>query len=1096
MPLRLVRAPDARSLWETCADRFLDAVGDNPGPDGFAAHLWVAQESQADLLYERAQLRDLPGWLAPPVTTMRHLAPRFDVGGKRLGLLTRRRMISRIARAVAGEVGMRDPSRGDGVVRGHMLDALFGELLPEGVPPDRLATALDSLSRIDQFARRRNQWIVRTYAAYLAELERTGRVDARQAGARVTATIVEGGLQPALGGADTLLIYGLYQTRSRWGLLQALAEQSAVDVSVFALSRRADDPGSTEWDELVESGWAVEDIAGKTDNEPVVALQPAPDTARETEWIARQVKRLLVEEDVEPHRVAVVARSGREDTGRVHRALADAGIQATTIIRARLTEIAAIKAMLTLFRGASAGWTYRSLRPVLDNQLFDIDIDLRVIDFIAHTRRVSGLEHWEAEIERLIERLNDRYEDSGAPRDRAVRGSGLFADSVGRDLERFRALRPTLEAFAADRTESDWISFTLELLRDQHPAAFYLRRRLCDPVGSETDARRWDTVRLDQRGVRQTEGLLREWLDLDHPREELDVGTWRTLLHRMLEANELSITTPLHKGVQVLEAHDAAVLPFEHVFVVHANDGVFPRRGLAGGVLSNEERSRLRERGIPLSSRDLELRRERALWFAATSTGAVTITYRTADPAGTPLLPSLLVPAHDVGDELPRTRTRYSITDHDFTPVTPAEADQFAAVTLNEALRADEAGARAPISPGTPALIPHAILGAVAESHRDTGASPLVPGSPAERPNPWNGWLRDARVLDNIGKRFGADYRWSASSLETYSKLPFQFLLSKVLGYEEAKEADEEVTPQIFGWMAHDLLEKFYAQVKDDLPAMFTDRAELAFERASEEVLAAAQEDDRWLGAAVFWEQQWTRIRGQVRSYLEWELVHLADKGERPALVEFAFGFGDERILINGKDAAGLAAELRLCGRVDRVDHGPKGDQVLDYKSGGYPGATSYQDGSALQAPLYMQVLENTGRTMSRGYYRSLKPSAKRTQYGGNIDRHKPIYDEVLRYALSIPGRVRGGLFEPVAGVRSKGWAPWYPARDIARSRAQLGEGNRFIDFVAVAPAAAPVSAPAPAAEPTPAVAPSASNSQEAQQRSLFDEDHTEDGDV
>jgi len=1066
MPLNLVRASDARTLWDACSSRFLDQVGDNPGPSDFGAHIWLAQESQVDLLYEAAHGRGVKGWLGPPVTTLRHLAAGFDIRARRIGLLTRRRIISRIAGSVAKDVGLRDPSRSDGVVRGHMLDALFGELLPEGVAPDQLTQALHGLGDGDAFSRNRNAWIVGTYRGYLAALEQRERIDTRQTSAMVADAIDDGGLREALRGAGVLHVYGLYMARSRQRLLASLARQTEVDVQLYVLTPSDDDPEASEWERFVRpDGGGVEELAtsnGEGRTAPAVHVQPAPDTQRETEWVARQVKRLLSEHDVEPHRIAVVARSGHDDTGRIHRALRDTGVAATTIIRARLTEIAALKALLSLFRGAAADWTYRTLRPVLDNTLLDIDIDLRTIDFIAHTRRVESLESWEREIERLIGKLEDTYE-SGRPKDRDVRGSGLFADSVGRDLEKFRAVRSTLELLSRARGEAEWIELTLKLLRDEHPAAFHLRRRLCDPIGGRRngdgggdaeedratlDARRWDVVRLDQRGVRQTEVLLREWQDLEHPPELLDATAWRQLLQRMLEANELSITTPVHKGVQVLEAHDAALLPFEHVLVVHANDRVFPRPLPAGGVLSNDERARLRDAGIPLTWRDLELQRERALWRAVTSAGQVTVTYRTADPSGTPLLPSLLVPDHDPTTELPRTRTRREADDARFTPVTAAQANQQAAVALHDHLDegGEEGGAAPALHPGTPELIPHAIVGAVAESYRDTGAVPLTADSPALRPSPWNGWLRDPRVLDWLARRFGDDYRWSASGLEAYSKLPFQFLLDRVLRYEEAKEADEEVTPLVFGWMAHDLLEKFYARVKDDLPAEFTQRAEDAFETAAAEVLAHAQADDRWLGAAVLWEQQWKRIRGNVRSYLEWELPLLTDKKERPVLVEHSFGFDQDEVYIEGKDAAGFAARLRLCGRIDRVDLGQKGHQVLDYKSGATPGANDYDDGTALQAPLYMQVLENDGREMSLGYYRSLKPSKRRTQYGGKIQRDKPKYDDALRYALSIPGRIRAGLFEPVASMKSKGWAPWHADRDIARSKAELSDGNRYDD--------------------------------------------------
>ena len=428
MSLTLVRAPDTRTLWDACGTRFLDQVGDNPGPSDFEAHIWLAQESQVDLLYEAAHARGVKGWLGPPVTTLRHLAARFDIRERRLGLLTRRRIISRIAGSVASDVGLRDPSRSDGVVRGHMLDTLFGELLPEGVEPDQLADALGGLGDSDAFSRSRNDWIVGTYRGYLRELGRLERIDTRQTSAMVAAVIDAGGLGKALRGTGTLHVYGLYMARSRQSLLTSLARQTEVDVQLYVLTPAADDPEASEWEHFASLGGGVEDLSPSSavgveaidgsagGAKPTVHVQPAPDTQRETEWLARQVKRLLAEHHVEPHRIAVIARSGHDDTGRIHRALRATGVAATTIVRARLTQIAALKALLSLFRGAAADWTYRTLRPVLDNTLLDIDIDLRTIDFIARTRRVAGLESWEQE-----DRAADR-QARGHPRGRPPEG--------------------------------------------------------------------------------------------------------------------------------------------------------------------------------------------------------------------------------------------------------------------------------------------------------------------------------------------------------------------------------------------------------------------------------------------------------------------------------------------------------------------------------------------------------------------------------------------------------------------------------------------------------------------------------------------------
>lgn len=80
--------------------------------------------------------------------------------------------------------------------------------VPEGVGPDDLAVALEEIA-IDDFAERRNAWVVGTYRAYLKALDEMGRVDLRSVPARLADAIDAGALPAALGGAGRLHVYGL-----------------------------------------------------------------------------------------------------------------------------------------------------------------------------------------------------------------------------------------------------------------------------------------------------------------------------------------------------------------------------------------------------------------------------------------------------------------------------------------------------------------------------------------------------------------------------------------------------------------------------------------------------------------------------------------------------------------------------------------------------------------------------------------------------------------------------------------------------------------------------------------------------------------------
>jgi hypothetical protein len=1015
MPLTLVRSRSNGVLWATCAERFLAELGDHAGPAGYPTHLWIAHRNQRDALFELAAERGLAGWLRPPVSFFSALRQLFAIEEKPVGILTGRMLVARLAGRFGIQSGVAPGHGYRGPAGSHMLDRVFSELLPDGVTAARLKETLDQLGG-DDFARRRNAWIADTYEAFLEELRARSLYDPRSIHAMVAERIEAGGLDDAIGGASRLHVYGITSLRSRGRLFRAIAEQAAVDVALYLPHEEE----ASEWEALATGGCEEAEPVIRAGGDAVTAsqqgdhvsealprVQPTPDAVREAAWIASCVKRLLAEGAAEPHQVAVVARSGRHDTRIIHSALEAAGVPATSRLRSVLAEIPSLKALLQLLRAEADGWGYAGLRQVLSSPYFGVGIDLRAIDFLAAERRFQGLQAWEAALVRLRERLET---DDGWRLNR----KGVYADRLDADLPRFRRFRETVDGLSGSRPEREWIDLTVRLLSGE---GFDFRRRLCEAV-----ADRYDIVRLDQRGVLHVESLLREWSDLVSDQEPMPAAAWQARLGRLLEANDLALSTPLKEGVQVLEAHEAALTPFRYSFVVHANDGVFPRSHSAQGVFSDDERCRLRELGLPLTHREEALRRERALWRAVTQNDRVVITYRTTDAAGIPRLPSLMVPEHDPATELPRTLDAAALeaqaSDPDLRPANPAQHRRREVQRLARLRHSGDTGV---FETPEPEVQRHAVLTAFAEelrsghldafvrSERDlirgasgTGLS-TPPDQPepdaaalfglarpiSERPTAWNGKLRDPVVLAELERKFHDRYTWSASQLEAYGKRPFDFLLGRVLYLEEVVEADEETSPLAFGNVAHSILEEFYRRVLADPPATFDAEAAAIYDAVIADVLGDAESDyDQWLGLPTLWAVTRDRVTEQVRRYLEWELDYLAEKKEIPQEVELRFG-GDDRpeVRIRGLDLADRDATLLLRGRIDRVDrYGKKGKdvlRVLDYKSstGTLPKKQGYLDGALLQTALYMKaadVLTPISSSGARSSPRFGSPSASR----------------------------------------------------------------------------------------------------------------------
>lgn len=1021
MPLRLVRSTSSRTLWNACRDRFLDAALTNVGPDGHPAHIWITQRALRDSLLEEAFDRGGRGWLAPPISFFSELPEHFELSGRPAGLLTRRRMVARIASTHAGRLRV-GSSANRGIIRGHMMDGLLGELLPEGTPPERLEAGLQAVAA-DEFATRRNEWIVSVYRDYLRELTDLGLYDTRSVHALLAERIEEGSLPAALRGARELHVYGLYTLRSRLRLITALATQREIDVTLYTLQE--DEPG--EWDELAgRLGLEVEVLPAEA-AEPECFVQPAPDALREFGWIAQEVKRRLTAGGVEPHEIAVVAREGGEDTRRACTALEAAGVPCTARIRMQLSEIGALKAVLELFRGAATEWSYRALRNVLTSPYFRTGIDLRGIDFAARQRRITGLSAWADALERLA---HAKAEGS----DRDARDIGVHEERLERDAARLRELEQELSYLAEPRTERQWVELTASMVGD---GILGLRANASRPVGD-----RWSIVRFDQRGLRQLQRLLREWAELDLPEDAMSPSEWHHVLQRLLEAHELALSTPDQKGVQVIEAQDAALLPFPVVYAVHANDGQFPRAASPRGVLLEEERSTLRRSGLPIADRDLNLRRERILWRAAVQADRfVGITYRTTDPAGTPLLASPMVPPHDPSTELPRSFELAIDFQEDAREQlgSPEEERRYSAVRLRRT-----AGRGEPVDAADAPALRRAIIAAHAETMRGVRNPAAIDFT---HPNPWHGELRDPHVLERLATRYGPDHVWSASQLESYASCPFIFLVDRVLRLRPMREAEEETSPLAFGGIAHQLLHDFYEALKDELPASFSEVSQEWFDALADEAFRRRAEQGEWLGLPVLWRHKREELRETIRAYVQWELEHMNKVGERPVWCELELTRDGEPITIEGFDREGVWRTLRFTGRIDRVDVQGSGEgavyHVLDYKSSSAPSRSGYLDGSVLQAALYLEgVAQLEGVASRKGRYRIIKKPGQ-TKNSCEVVRGDKYFTSALEIAFSIPARLVSGLFEPVKAKAAK-WESYDPGIEITRTRATLAEGSRF----------------------------------------------------
>jgi ATP-dependent helicase/nuclease subunit B len=168
---------------------------------------------------------------------------------------------------------------------------------------------------------------------------------------------------------------------------------------------------------------------------------------------------------------------------------------------------------------------------------------------------------------------------------------------------------------------------------------------------------------------------------------------------------------------------------------------------------------------------------------------------------------------------------------------------------------------------------------------------------------------------------------------------PYKFFAAcglKLKPREEIKEAFEKAE---YGQLVHRVLEIFH-QGGDGYPGPFTtaltaasrSQAIALLEQISDSVFSRELEDNFEHRA---WLRRWRLL---IPDYIDWQTAHQA---------EWHFSDAEQQ----GRTE--LAGGRSLHGRLDRIDTGAAGSDILDYKTGGLPKQGEVDSGEEVQLPSY-----------------------------------------------------------------------------------------------------------------------------------------------
>lgn len=764
------------------------------------------------------------------------------------------------------------------------------------------------------------------------------------------------------------------------------------------------------------------------DSRKTISLFYVRDREQEVEIVAKLIKRLAREKPgrdlskicVATYRPQLYAKLFREAFERF-------GIPANVTDRYSLDQSPLVVALLSLLDVQERNFRLRDIMRALSSPYLAVPSGDGHIEsgnlFEVGTRlKVSaGRTTWHQRVQERLVSLREELSSAGAEADeiRSAREDAMLRRAL-QDIESLSAL---LQRFGARMTPKEFRDRLLALIEEVRVVECILK---VSPslVG-------YDQIEKDTRAFQKFVAFLDEFLEIlalergGSIAEPLSYYVDR--LRTAVSEIRYNVRQKYGHGVIVTSFDETRGLQFEVMVIVGLVDGEFPPV-YQPEIFFSRARCRRDER--------YHLTEHRYLFYQAVTnyTGHLYLTVPRYD-GETQIVPSSFVEAlmkvvdlEDFRERLPDEFSARIYSEHDLLYRIGGEADPAFALP-------DPTGLRQELRD----CLDHMRLAAAVERSRASRA-----GLPE-----YNGKILAAvspECRSALEQLRGGIY--SVTQLESYGRCPFQYFADRVLRLHVIPEIEEGVSPLERGGILHEILFEFYLGRRNrNLPPLFACDDE-AFQGAVRDLLEIAgrrlSEFDQF--ADPFWNIEKESILGSARRKGVLKQLLEMERGSKvavaPAYFEVIFGSrsgptenADPSLQIEEPVAAG---DVRLRGKIDRIDVGEKSFRIIDYKTGArLPDRREIDLGLSLQLPVYLRAMEQIlaakhsgDRAGAAGIYYWLKEpveqklgigsaehleeafyARKQQQLVETDEDLKKIVDQAIRFVNDYVDRIAHGEF-------------------------------------------------------------------------------------
>lgn len=721
-------------------------------------------------------------------------------------------------------------------------------------------------------------------------------------------------------------------------------------------------------------------------DQPCVEFIEAQNRAAEARAALRWVKARIVRDGLALGEVAIAARDLEPYRPFITEAAAEFGIPLRIIAGLPLAQNPAVAALLALLALPAHDWPWRPLLEAWRSPYFDWSAlgigpgDAAGLDAAARQGRVvSGLGQWQ-ECFDLLELQNPPQnvdeEGFGLPGEGRAPAGELGGALRGALSDKFAAFTGLLTPPAAG-TVREFVAFIEDLIGADPALAAARSHSHPDPspgIGVVAQARANPaTADRDVAALRVLKDVLRGLVlaeaSLNSP--PLEYAAFYKELRGAVEA--ATYTAPAVNGVLAASALNIRGLSFQAVALLGLAEGEFPLAERADPFLSEEDRTLLREQGIPLETR---LRGDEGTFF-----------YQAVTRARQRLL---LTRPYLADDGQPWEPSPFWNQVHELLGKPPVRH-----VRPGDALSPQEAASPVEWLPPEDGL----------QAHIRRGAAILQARLARPAASVYEGELDGLAGV--LAARYSAEFGWSASKLEAYGTCPFYFYVAYVLDLEPRTPPEEGYDVRMLGSMLHKILEDTYAQAADpgDLDCCLA-----MMVAVSRQVFSTAPADYGFRPTPL-----WAQQQAELLRVLEKTITALAarSQGFTPRYQEQKFGMGNPSLVLPTDDGP-----IRLHGYIDRVDAAPDGRlRVIDYKAGGAAISPRHlAEGRRLQLPLYALAARDAlglGEIAGGFYWHIQKAEPSSLKLEDYPDGFDAALSQAVEHVIRHVANIRAGKFQP-----------------------------------------------------------------------------------